>query len=694
MRIVRWIGWTLLALVMLAAGLVVAYRFAGMPQTRGELELAGAHEGFTVVRDTHGIPHVFASRPDDAYFALGLLHAQDRLWQLEMNRRIVAGRLAEVLGPGALETDRFLRTIGVRRNAERVHANLDAATRAALQAYADGVNAGIGLVEREPWKLPPEFLVLGVRPEKWSPVDSIGWSTMMAWDLSGNYANELLRFALSQRLDAKQLAELFETEPIGPLPDLASLYEGLDRSHVAQLMNALPPGHIDGIGSNNWVVDGRHTASGKPLLANDPHLGLNTPALWYFAHLSSPGLDVIGATLPGMPAVVLGRNQRIAWGFTNTGPDTQDLYLERIDPADPQRYRTPEGSAAFERRTELIRVKGAPDVQLEVRETRHGPVISDVHAQLGRTMQSRKLAERYVLAFRWAALTPDDGTMRASFELSRAANWQQFTDALRHFVAPQQNMVYADVDGNVGFIAPGRVPVRKPGNDIRGLAPVPGWDARYDWDGFIPYEELPRIWKPASGSVVTANQNILAPGYPHFITAEWTLPYRHDRIVEMLGQKQRHDAASFEAMQSDVASRAMTELLPLLVEARPATESGRAALERIRKWDARMLADAPEPLIATAWVDRLRKLLFEDEVGEELFPLVERQRVRTRAMYKALTVQGQEKWCDDVRTQEVERCAQVLDRALDESVQDLRKRYGDDIAAWRWGDAHAAVSEH
>ena len=694
MKRIRWIARGLVALVVLLAGLLVAYRIAGMPQTGGELAVEGAQDPFTVVRDTHGIPHVFAAREHDAWFALGLLHAQDRLWQLEMNRRIVAGRLAEVLGPGALETDRFLRTLGVRRNAERVHDRLDAATRAALQAYADGINAGIGLAQRQPWKLPPEFLLLGVRPEPWSPVDSIGWSTMMAWDLSGNHANELLRFALSQRLDARQMAELFQTDPPVQLPDLARLYQGLDRSQVAQLMQAMPPGNIDGIGSNNWVVDGRHTASGKPLLANDPHLGLNTPALWYFAHLSAPGLDVIGATLPGLPAVVLGRNQRIAWGFTNTGPDTQDLYLERIDPADASRYQTPDGWASFERRTEVIRVKGAPDVQLQVRETRNGPVISDVHAQLARTMQARKLSDRYVLAFRWAALTPEDGTLRASFELNRAGNWEAFTAALRHFVAPQQNMVYADVDGNVGFIAPGRVPIRKPGNDLRGLAPAPGWDARYDWDGFVPFDELPRIWRPANGAVVTANQNILPPDYPHYLGSEWTLPYRHDRIVELLGQRPQHDVASFESMQADVVSRPMAELLPSLHKATPATEAGRAALARLRDWDARMLADAPEPLIATAWVDRLRRLVFEDEVGEELFPLVERQRARTSVLIDVLTRPGHARWCDDVRTPEVETCTQMLDRALDESVEDLQKRYGQDIAGWRWGTAHAAVSEH
>ena len=694
MRALRWLFWSLSALVVLAVAGLAAYRFEGMPQSDGELTLTGLVAPVRVVRDVHGIPHVFAASERDALFALGLLHAQDRLWQLEMNRRIVGGRLAEILGPAALGTDRFLRTIGVRRNAERIAARLDETTRAGLQAYADGVNAGIGITRREPWKLSPEFLILGVRPQDWTVEDTIGWSTMMAWDLSGNHATELLRFALSQRLATGQVAQLLETDPPQALPDLVQLYKGLDRAPVAQLLESMPPGNVEGIGSNNWVVDGRHSSSGKPLLANDPHLGLNAPALWYFAHLSAPGLDVIGATLPGLPTVVLGRNQRIAWGFTNTGPDTQDLYLERIDSADASRYATPDGSASFVVRNETIRVKGEQDVVLRVRETRHGPVISDVHADLKRALDDHRLDARYVLAFRWTALSADDTTVRAGLGINKAANWDEFVGALRQFAAPQQNIVFADLDGNIGFIAPGRVPLRKPENDLMGLAPAPGWDARYDWNGFIPFDELPRTYRPADGTLVTANQNILPPGYPYFVSAEFTLPYRHDRIRERLAARERHDVESFQSIQSDVMSKAVVELLPTLRRANPASELARVALARINAWDGQMAAGAPEPLIATAWIDRLRRLVFVDEVGEKLFPLLERQRGRSAALVRALTVPDRAKWCDDVTTPAVESCGAMVDRALEEAVADLRARYGDDLGSWRWGDAHVAVSEH
>lgn len=694
MRMIRWFLWSIPALALLAAAVLVAYRFAGMPSTDGELRVAGPADAIRIVRDAHGVPHVFAGSENDAYYAIGLLHAQDRLWQLEMNRRVVAGRLAEALGPAALDTDRFLRTLGVRRNAERVVERLDPATRASLQAYADGVNAGIEITRRQPWKLSPEFLIIGVRPEPWTVADSIGWQTMMAWDLSGNHANELLRFALSERLTSDQMAQLFDTDPPMRTADFGKLYRGLDRGRVAALLQAMPPANIDGIGSNNWVVDGRRSVTGKPLLANDPHLGLNSPALWYFAHLSAPGLDVIGATLPGLPSVVLGRNRRVAWGFTNTAPDSQDLYLERVDPADSNRYQTPGGWAPFVQRTEVIKVKGAPDVALRVRETRHGPVISDVHRRAAEEMKGRGLGERYALSFQWTALTLDDMTVRAAFGMNRAADWDEFVAAMRDFSAPQQNIVYADVDGNVGFIAPGRVPQRKADNDIRGLAPAPGWDARYDWDGFVPFDALPRSQRPAGGVVVTANQKITPPGYPHFLSAEWTLPYRFERINERLAGMERHDVASFASIQADVMSRAVIELLPALRQATPRSDAARMALERIRAWHGQMNADAPEPLIATAWIDQLRRLVFEDEVGEQLFPLVELQRVRFRGLNHVLTRADHAKWCDDVRTPAIERCAELVDRALEASVADLARRFGADQSAWRWGAAHVAVSDH
>ena len=382
MKIAVRIGLALVATLVIAAAAGYVWLRQSLPQTSGTLAVAGLAAPVEVIRDANDIPHIYATSIADAHFALGYVHAQDRLWQMEMNRRVAAARLSEVFGAASLDTDRFLRTLGVYRAAEATIPRFDAATRAALDAYSAGVNA---FLATRSGPLPPEFLAFGVVPEPWKPADSVAWLKMMAWDLGGNWATEILRLRLAQRLDSRQIAEFLPPYPGDtPLPvrDLAELYRGLAPA-AATIVAVAPPSLPEGAGSNNWVIAGSRSVSGKPLLANDPHLGLNVPAIWYFAHLSAPGLDAIGATLPGSPMLVLGRNDRIAWGFTNTGPDVQDLYIEKIDGADPTRYATPDGTQAFAVRTETIRVKGAPDETLVVRSTRHGPVISDVSRVAG-----------------------------------------------------------------------------------------------------------------------------------------------------------------------------------------------------------------------------------------------------------------------------------------------------------------------
>ncbi|HVL58878.1 MAG TPA: penicillin acylase family protein [Burkholderiaceae bacterium] len=682
--------WAALAL----GAAIIGWRMLAMPQASGELTVHGLHAELRLLRDRDGVVHVLASTPDDAYFGLGFAHGQDRLWQLEMNRRIVAGRLSEVLGPATLPTDLFLRTLGVRRNAERIVASLDTPTRTALQAYSDGINAAASLTRSRPWRLSPEFLVLGVRPEPWTPADSVGWLTMMNWDLSGNHATELLRFELSEKLTSRQIAQLFDLEAV-ETADFAQLYRDIARKGVTALIDLMPAAMVEGAGSNNWVLDGTRTVSGRPLLANDPHLGLSAPSLWYLAHLSAPGLEVIGGTIPGLPFVVLGRNDRIAWGSTNTGPDTQDLYLERIEPTDPARYRGPDGPLEFSVRTEVFSVKGRPDVVHQVRETRHGPVISDAMPALAEVLRSRRMDQRFALAFAWTALRSDDRSIRAGLRINYARDWSEFLEAARDLHGPQQNLVYADVDGNIGFIAAGRVPVRRLDNDLRGLAPAPGWDPRYDWIGFVPFEELPQTFRPKDGVIVTANQRVVGKDYPHFLTAEWTLSFRHDRIVDLLSRQQRHDATSFARMQADTVSLAVRELLPRLLSA-PAADNPRAkwARELLSAWDATMAVDRPEPLIATAWIDTLRRLVFEDEVGPELFVRLERHRGRHKAVLRALTDPAMSHWCDDVTTTAVETCDQQIERGLEIALAELSRRHGDAIHRWRWGHAHPALSEH
>ena len=678
------------ALSLVCAGAAYLYLRLSLPRVDGEIKLAGLSAPIEVQRDRYGIPHIYAQSLADAVYGLGFVHAQDRLWQLEMNRRIAAGRMAEILGPGALETDRFLRTLGVRRVAEANLRQIDPETRKLLEAYAAGVNA---FLATDP-VLPVEFLITGARPEPWSPIDSAAWIKMMAWDLSGNWRSELLRMHLAKTLPLPRIHEFVAPYPGEPPPqiaDLKTLYAPLEREGVqlaedAERLLALAPGAEPGaLGSNNWVVAGSHSVTGKPLLANDPHLGLTAPPVWYFAHLSAPGVNVIGATLPGVPAIVLGRNDRIAWGFTNTGPDVQDLFIEKLDSAGG--YLTPDGPRAFTRVEETIKVKGASDEKLEIRISRHGPVISDV-SKLAQSETPRG----YVLAFSWTALAEDDRTLQAAHRIARASNWSEFLAAARDFHVPQQNMVFADIDGNIGFIAAGRVPLRKPENDLKGLAPAPGWDARYDWAGWVPFEDLPQAYNPASGQLWSANEKITPPGYQYQISSEWQPPYRANRIAEMLQATPKHSVASFARMQSDTVSLPVRSALPRLLETKPRSEEARRALELLKGWDGTMAADRPQPLIAWAWWREFTRALYGDELGD-----VFRAQWGPRAVFvsNVLARTGDhERWCDDVRTPAVETCDDQLAISLDRALADLRMRYGSEPSSWRWGDAHIARHEH
>ena len=693
-RLARSIA-VLLALlaVLSAAALASAYVYLrqSLPKVEGEVPAPALKAAVEVLRDAYGIPHIFASNEADAAYALGYVHAQDRLWQMEMNRRIGSGRLAEILGPAGLEADRFLRTIGVRRAAQASLAQLDAVSLGVLEAYSAGVNAFLAAGP----VLPVEFLLTGARPEPWSPVDSLVWMKMMAWDLGGNWRSELLRMRLARTLPMARLQEFlppFPGDAPVPLPDLKTLYGSLEKealrlaiADMEQVLTFAPPELPEGAGSNNWVVAGSRSASDKPLLANDPHLGLTAPAVWYFAHLHIPGRNLIGATLPGIPIVTLGRNDRIAWGFTNTGPDVQDLYLERLDAGGG--YVTPEGPKPFTKISEVIKVKGAEDVKLEVRVTRHGPVISDVaKSALDATPRG------YAMAFAWTALADDDRTFQSSLELGRSGTWRDFLSAVRNLNAPQQNMVYADIDGNIGYVAAGRVPVRKPENDLKGLTPALGWDARYDWAGYVPFEDLPQSYNPASGRLWTANDKIVAPGYKPFITSEWQPPYRANRIGALLEATPRHDSASFARIHADSVSLVMREALPHFLATMPRNETSRRALALLGQWDGDMRRDRAEPLIAAAWWRELTKRLYADELGDAFQA---NWAPRAQFMLNILADRdGQSRWCDDVRTPAVETCAEQLAVSLDAALADLARRYGSDMNAWRWGDAHRARHEH
>ncbi len=664
---------------VLLAGAFLALR-QSLPQLEGEIVLPGLVAPVEVVRDAEGIPHVFAAHERDAHFALGFLHAQDRLWQMELQRRLAAGRLSEVLGERTFETDKLMRTLGLARMAERIAGKLDAPTLASLEAYARGVNA---YLERDP-VLPPEFLALRVTPERWRVEDSLGWMLVMAWDLSGNWRSELARLRLSAKLSPEQLAQ-FLAPPPGedpkPLPDFRALYPPVE--DAARRLLAASPDPGEAHGSNNWVLAGSRTASGKPLLANDPHLGLQAPAIWYLAHLESPQGRVAGATLPGLPYVVLGRNANLAWSMTTTLGDTQDLFVERLSKDLPGHYDTPDGPRPFTVREERVLV-GSQARSFLVRETRHGPVLSDaVASAAGATPRG------YVLALAWSALDEGNATARAGLEMNRAINAPDFVLALQDFHAPQQSIVYADRDGRVGFVAPVRLPVRRPDNEAMGRVPVPGWDAKYDWQGFAPFEQLPRASDPPSGVLVTANNRIVPPGFRPFLTTDWMPPYRAERIAALLAAQEKHDLASMRRIQGDAQSALARAMLPVLLAAKPETEGGRRALALATGWDGVMRGDSPAPLVFAAWYRELTRLVYADELGE-LF----RDFWDQRAAFMIAVMTGEASaWCDDVTTAAPETCPQLASRALDLAAADLERRFGD-ASGWRWGEAHRAASDH
>lgn len=684
----------IIAVVLLTAVVVGIYIDRSLPPRGNDHRVSAAVGNVAISFDRVGIPTIEAKSERDLYFAVGFTHARDRLWQLEVNRRIGRGEMAEIFGPKALDADKFLRTLGIHAAAKRQLDNFTPTVRGFLQAYADGVNAYVGDSLRA---RPPEFLILGVQPGRWEPVDSVAWSLMMAYDLSGNWGNELLRFQLASRLPIERISELLSVQR-GDKPlataDYVAFYRSVglaqpERSTAALLDWA---GGIEGIGSNNWVVHGEATVSGKPLLANDPHLTLNTPALWYFAKLRAPGIEVTGATLPGLPSVVLGRSKGVAWGATNTGPDSQDLYLEEIN-ADGE-ARTPEGWTKLTTRNETIKVKGEADVRITVRQSRHGPIISDVNTAADRALGASR--NKYALALRWGALDADNLTAQAAFAMNKAQTVAAMKIALQSFAAPQQNFVIADTLGNTAFIAAGRVPIRKPENDFKGQAPAPGWDAKYDWAGWLEFDALPQSdrsqWRQPYW--VTANHRIHDENYPHFISAEWAHRGRADRIGALLAAKPKHDAQSLREIQHDLQHTHDAPLMKWVSSAEllPTLSPDLLGLLSNLRGKSTYKSDGADALLMWAWTKEVTKRIFADEINGALFESIYGRR-DFRAALNAVLERNDPWWCDDKTTQRAERCDDIVLASFEAAVADLHKRYGE-VAKWKWDEAHVARSEH
>jgi penicillin amidase len=730
------VGVLVVAVIGLAVGVgaVAWITNRAMPQTTGTLHIAGLDSSVTVDRDGNGLVNITAATPHDLFLAQGFVHAQERMWQMEVWRRISAGRLSEVFGKGSLDDDRYIRTLGWRQAAERDLAALSPNTRAILDAYADGVNAWLD-ANRDSLGL--AFVITGVDPEPWTVLDTLTWGKVQAWNLGGNMDSEVFRFLADARLgDPARTDELFpvrDFEPvIVPTPDGEELAAGGPRTPVttnATATTATQPGRgktpaltpeqaaawrdvasigdellalagLDGsvgglasdhgIGSNDWVVAPSMSSTGNALLANDPHLGISMPSVWFVngLHCAIVGdacpYDVTGVSFPGVPAVVLGHNARIAWGATNADPDVQDLVIETVDPADPTHYLGPDGtSLPFTVRTETIGVSGGADVDIEVRETVHGPILNDV---------DDRLAHGPLMALRWSAIHPaagPDRTYEAILGLNVAADFQDFHAALSLYGAPSQNFVYADVDGHIGYQLPGYVPIRSDPLD-RGDRPVDGAGGDGEWLEPIPYEELPSALDPIDGWIVTANNAVVDPDYRHFIAQEWDPGYRAQRIIDLINDHGQDGltVAEMSTIQNDTAPLRARDIVLLLDELLPSTPDGATIADRIATWAGDCAPDSFGCAAYMAWEYRVLRDIFDDDLG----PLA-RDYVGSPWSWVALErlmADPGSAWWDDTTTPGAETAEQIVLRAMDEAGAELRAALGEPDR-WDWARLHTAT---
>jgi len=665
----------LIILVAVAAGGWLFWR--AMPAYSGTVALPGLSAETRVWRDQYGVPHIFAATMNDAMRALGWLHAGERIYQMEIQRRVGQGRIAEIAGPDLIGVDRFIRTLGFYRLAESSFAALSPFAQARLQAYADGVNA---FLETHGDALPPEFMLLGDKPEPWKPADSLVWGKLMALQLSHNYKFEIMRAELRQKLSPEQASWIFPTpsadSPITTQPVLHSHHAAADEPDE-QLARLFPFRHG---ASNEWVVAGSRTTTGKPILANDPHLEIAAPILWYLARIVTPEGSVKGATVPGAPIVLLGQNESIAWGITSADTDTQDLFVETVDPANSAQYLTPDGPKAFESREETIHVSGSADVVLHVRATRHGPVLSDVSPKLAGLAGPGK-----AMALAFTGLGDKDTTAEAIMRVNGAHNWEEFLAALRLYQTPTQNLVYADVSGEIGFISPGLVPLRKSGD---GLAPTDGASGATDWIGFVPFEQLPQLHNPSAGFAFNANNALVGPDREPMFGQDWEEAFRARRIQQFFDSTDKHSLETSAAMQADHVSLVALALLPLLESVKPADERARQALALLAGWGGAMDKDRAEPLIFEAFLSVLHRNLLVEKTGVNL---------DERGPFDATTlislIKDHPSWCDAPQKPDPD-CRLAMARALDEGLALLVKRDGADMSKWTWGSEHVAILRH
>ncbi|MEW6400685.1 MAG: penicillin acylase family protein [Chloroflexota bacterium] len=701
------------------------------PLIEGEIQLEGLDGAVDIYRDQMGISHIYASSAHDLFSAQGYIHAQERFWQMDTWRHIGSGRLSEMFGDGQVETDTFLRTLNWRGTAEKEWESMGPESKAILQAYTDGVNAYLKDHKGDAVSL--EYAILGLLSpdyeiQPWEPVHSLTWGKAMAWDLRSNMGDEIERAVLLKTLTPEQVQQLYPGYPedhpvivnsIGAgtstttAPSYAPSFDIPEETLAALERNAslLDPvlGRLgDGIGSNSWAVSGELTDTGLPLLANDPHLGIQMPSIWFQIDMHcmpkthACPLEVAGFSFAGVPGVIIGHNADIAWGFTNTGPDVMDLFIEKVNPDNPNQYEVNGEWVDFETRQETINVVGSETITVTVRLTRHGPVISDSYGPLKdqgdpkdeefeafKDRSGIDLPENYVIALAWTALTPSS-PFEAIWGFNQAKNWDDFRQAARDFHVPAQNLLYADTQGNIGYQMPGDIPIRAKGD---GSLPVPGWAGEYDWTGYIPFEELPYTFNPEEGYIVTANNQVNPRDYPYLITNDWDYGYRARRIVEMITSAPgKVDIAYIQSMQGDSADLGAQALLPIWNEInyKAETPDEAYALDLMQKWDTQSVADSQAAgVYQWFWWNLLQNTL-ADDLPERYAPSGGSRYFEV--MRHLVETPNDPFWDDTTTAGVVETRNDIYVASLEETVEQLEKDYGNDPARWpRWGELHTAT---
>ncbi len=704
------------------------------PQIDGEIKVDGLEGSVDIYRDAMGIPHIYAATSHDLFFAQGYVHAQERFWQMDAWRHIGSGRLSEMFGGGQVETDAFLRTLGWRQTAEAEWDELGPESKVILQAYADGVNAY--LKDHNDTALSLEYAVLGLlspdyKIEAWTPVHSLTWGKAMAWDLRGNMGEEIERAVMLKTFTPEQVAQLFPTYPQDHPVIVNNIGDGtastrlnvstFERSNVpTQALEAiesnvaLVDGFLgpwnDGVGSNSWVVSGEHTSTGMPLLANDPHLSIQMPSIWFQVGLhcvektDDCPFEVAGFSFAGVPGVIIGHNDKVAWGFTNAGPDVMDLYIEKINPENPDQYEVNGEWVDFTTREETIQVVGGEAITITVRATRHGPVISETYGPLKDENDTNDaefeafkdragvpLPEQYAIALAWTALTPST-PFEAIWGFDQAQNWDDFREAARNFHVPAQNLLYADIEGNIGYQMPGDIPIRAKGD---GTVPVPGWTDEYEWIGFIPFDEAPYTFNPAEGYIATANNQIQPNDYPYLVTYDWDYGFRANRIVNMINTApDKIDIAYIQQMQGDAYDANAATFVPLLLDLDPefAKPNEATAFDLLRNWDYQAQADSAPAAVFNAFWRHLLQNTFNDDLIERYWP--DGGSRWNEVMRNMVHDPDNFFWDDKTTADVVETLDDIMRESFVDGVAELEDMFGNDVLKWNWGDMHAATFQN